>query len=278
MRARRALRAGVGRALAAGLLALAASGASGRAAEAEAVSPDGRFRVSDAMIPMRDGVRLHTKIFTPKDQRGPLPIILLRTPYGIDGAAGNFDALPARSWPTTATSSCSRTSAASSTRRATFVMQRPARAPGRHRRRSTRAPTPTTPSTGCSRTCRSNNGRVGMLGVSYDGWTTIMGALEPHPGAQGDLAAGLAGRHVAGRRLPSQRRVPPELRLRVRRDDGERQGRAAVRVRPLRHLRLVPEARPARQRQREVPPRARSRPGTTSSPIRTTTSSGSGRR
>ena len=26
-----------------------------------------------------------------------------------------------------------------------------------------------------------NNGRVGMLGVSYDGWTTIMGALEPHP-------------------------------------------------------------------------------------------------
>ena len=28
---------------------------------------------------------------------------------------------------------------------------------------------------------RNNNGRVGMLGVSYDGWTTIMGALEPHP-------------------------------------------------------------------------------------------------
>ena len=26
-----------------------------------------------------------------------------------------------------------------------------------------------------------NNGRVGMLGVSYDGWTTIMAALEPHP-------------------------------------------------------------------------------------------------
>jgi len=26
-----------------------------------------------------------------------------------------------------------------------------------------------------------NNGRVGMLGISYPGWTTIMGALEPHP-------------------------------------------------------------------------------------------------
>ncbi len=78
------------RALAAGLFALAASGARGLAAAAEAVSPDGRFSVSDAMIPMRDGVRLHTKIFTPKEAAGPLPIILLRTPYGVEDAAGNF--------------------------------------------------------------------------------------------------------------------------------------------------------------------------------------------
>ncbi len=61
-----------------------------------------------------------------------------------------------------------------------------------------------------------------MLGVSYDGWTTIMGALEAAPRAQGDLAAGLAGRHVARRRLPPQWRVPSQLRLRVRRHDGER--------------------------------------------------------
>ena len=26
-----------------------------------------------------------------------------------------------------------------------------------------------------------NNGRVGMLGVSYDGWTSAMGMLDPHP-------------------------------------------------------------------------------------------------
>ena len=41
------------------------------------------------MIPMRDGPRLHTKIFVPKNQSGPLPIILKRTPYGIEGSAGN---------------------------------------------------------------------------------------------------------------------------------------------------------------------------------------------
>ena len=26
-----------------------------------------------------------------------------------------------------------------------------------------------------------NNGRVGMLGISYDGWLTAMAMLDPHP-------------------------------------------------------------------------------------------------
>lgn len=51
-----------------------------------------RFEVSDVMIPVRDGVRLSTKIFTPRSQAGPLPIILKRTPYGIGKSAGNFNA------------------------------------------------------------------------------------------------------------------------------------------------------------------------------------------
>ena len=68
----------------------------------------------------------------------------------------------------------------------------------------------------------NNNGRVGMLGVSYDGWTTVMARDRAAPGAEGRLAAGLAGRHVARRRLPPQRRLPSELRLRVRGDDGDR--------------------------------------------------------
>ena len=34
------------------------------------------------MVPMRDGVRLATDVYLPKDARGPLPVILERTPYG----------------------------------------------------------------------------------------------------------------------------------------------------------------------------------------------------
>ena len=48
------------------------------------------FTASNAMIAMRDGVRLNTRIFVPRQQAGPLPILLLRTPYGVSGAAGRL--------------------------------------------------------------------------------------------------------------------------------------------------------------------------------------------
>ena len=51
-----------------------------------ASSPADAFDVRDVMIPARDGVKLHTKIFSPKNQPGPLPILMRRTPYGIEGA------------------------------------------------------------------------------------------------------------------------------------------------------------------------------------------------
>jgi hypothetical protein len=39
----------------------------------------------EVMIPMRDGVKLHAVILRPKDLHQPLPILLQRTPYGVDG-------------------------------------------------------------------------------------------------------------------------------------------------------------------------------------------------
>src|SRR6516165_8219797 len=43
----------------------------------------GRFIRQDVMIPMRDGVRLQTVIFIPKQSKDPLPILLRRSPYGV---------------------------------------------------------------------------------------------------------------------------------------------------------------------------------------------------
>src|SRR5271170_6207957 len=48
-------------------------------------SPSGtEFARQDAMIPTRDGVKLHAVILIPKNSTDPLPILLERTPYGVN--------------------------------------------------------------------------------------------------------------------------------------------------------------------------------------------------
>jgi predicted acyl esterase len=49
------------------------------------------FERSEVMIPMRDGVRLHTLVFTPAGGTDSLPILLTRTPYGIDQSEQRFE-------------------------------------------------------------------------------------------------------------------------------------------------------------------------------------------
>jgi hypothetical protein len=138
-----------------------------------------QFTDRDVMIPVRDGVRLHARIFTPKAADGPLPIIMTRTPYGVGNAANNFKTYL-------------KTMAADGyifvfedirgkfQSEGTFVMQRPARAPGDTKSLDEGTDTYDTIDW-LLHNVPGNNGRVGMLGISYSGWTTIMGALEPHP-------------------------------------------------------------------------------------------------
>jgi len=79
--------------LAALAISLAAPLAAQQSAPTQAQS--GPFVAESVMIPMRDGVKLHTVILRPRDQSGPLPILFGRTPYGVEDAAPS--AMP-RSW------------------------------------------------------------------------------------------------------------------------------------------------------------------------------------
>ncbi len=157
-----------------------------------------RFEVSDVMIPARDGKRLHTKIFTPRLRQGsgaagsadePLPIIFKRTPYGIEGSAGNFNAyykaLAADGYIFVFQDIRGKFGSEGD-----FVMQRPARLRPAGFGAAGSGGVGSEIDEGTDtydsiewliKNVRNNNGRVGMLGVSYDGWTTIMGAIEPHP-------------------------------------------------------------------------------------------------
>ena len=142
--------------------------------------PTDAFSKVDTMIPMRDGIRLHTSIFVPKATPGPLPFIVERTPYGIDEAprwvlAGYMKALADEGYIFVFQDIRGRFKS-----EGRFVMQRPPR--------STADAGAIDESTDAYDTIDwllksipGNNGRAGMLGISYDGWLTAMAMLDPHP-------------------------------------------------------------------------------------------------
>ena len=181
-------------------------------------------RLVDTLVPMRDGVHLHTSIWIPQGYTGPVAIVFKRTPYGIDGAGGQLKLGNPRfaNWRATDMPLRSRTFAASTAAKGRSSCSA---------RRGTADPKAIDEG---SDTCDTmewlvkrvpgNNGRIGMLGVSYDGWLVVQALMDPHPGVQGRIAAGVAGGHVDGGRLSPSGRVPPVVRLRVRLRNGAQQG------------------------------------------------------
>ena len=78
-----------------------------------------------SMIPMRDGIKLHTVILKPADIATPLPFLIQRTPYGCDGPAAHHSSAAAPNWRATDTSTSAETFAGASRAKAQFVMSRP---------------------------------------------------------------------------------------------------------------------------------------------------------
>ena len=138
-----------------------------------------RYVMQDVMIPTRDGTKLHTRVLTPRAQSGPLPFIMERTPYGIGSALqrlnGQFRELAEDNYIFVFQDIRGRYGSEGQ-----FVMMRPARNPGDSKAIDEGTDTWDTIEW-LLENVPNNNGRVGMMGVSYPGWTTIMGALEPHP-------------------------------------------------------------------------------------------------
>lgn len=147
-------------------------------AEAPQVRP-APWTVTDVMVPMRDGVKLHTRIFVPANTKAALPFLLLRTPYGIEGSEDAIDAryreLAADGYIFVFQDIRGKFGSEGS-----FVMLRPARPAGDAARLDEGTDTYDSIAW-LLKNVASNNGRVGMLGNSYLGWTAIMASLEPHP-------------------------------------------------------------------------------------------------
>ena len=139
------------------------------------------FTFQEVMIPMRDGVRLQTVIRAPKNATVPLPILFVRSPYGVPEntnsltESGLFDDLIAEAYIFVSQNIRGRFKS-----EGTFVMQRPPR--------DKNNPKSIDESTDAYDTIDwlvknvpNNNGRVGMWGISYPGWLVTQALLDPHP-------------------------------------------------------------------------------------------------
>jgi len=148
--------------------------------QAPAAAPSApAFDKTDVMIPMRDGVKLHTTIFVPKGSTENLPFLFVRTPYGIDGGERNF-AGPFAELVRDGYIFAFQDIRGRYKSEGQFVMLR--------QMRNKKDPKAIDESTDTYDTIDwllknvpHNNGRVGMFGVSYAGWLTVVGMLDPHP-------------------------------------------------------------------------------------------------
>jgi uncharacterized protein len=143
------------------------------------------YEKREAMIPMRDGIKLHTVILVPKGAKG-LPMLLERTPYNADGFSSDKphmrDAVwtAQREWADDGYIVVDQDIRGKYGSEGDYVMTRPPIGPLN--------PTKTDDTTDAYDTIDwlvknvpESNGRVGMIGSSYDGWTVTMALLGPHP-------------------------------------------------------------------------------------------------
>jgi hypothetical protein len=138
-----------------------------------------QFAAREAAVPMRDGVALHTVIVEPRAASEPLPIVLLRTPYGADRWKRHFESY-LRELAIEGYVFAFQDIRGRYRSEGTFVMQRPLADAGDGKGVDEGSDAYDTIDWLVHNVERTN-GRVGMLGISYDGWTTIMAAVRPHP-------------------------------------------------------------------------------------------------
>lgn len=130
-------------------------------------------------VPMRDGVTLYTEIISPTRARGPLPFLMERTPYNAKligpRLANRYQRLADDGYIFVFQDVRGKYAS-----EGTFVMTRPPRDSTRGERIDESTDTHDTIEWLLANVA-GHNGRVGLVGISYGGWTTMMGLIDPHP-------------------------------------------------------------------------------------------------
>ncbi len=138
------------------------------------------YQRSEVMIPMRDGIKLHAVILKPADISGPLPFLIQRTPYGVDGTnrasfSGGRPELARDGYIYVCEDIRGRYKSEGD-----FVMSRPL---ADHKDPKSIDESTDTYDTVAwlLKNVPGNNGRAGFIGTSYPGFLAMMAGIDPHP-------------------------------------------------------------------------------------------------
>lgn len=132
---------------------------------------------------MRDGVHLNTEIYTPEDADEPLPIILTRTPYELrhDGKGIHRSLTSSYSWLAEEKYIfVFQDIRGRYESEGEFVMMRPPR-DGKDKTSIDEGTDTFDTIEWLLKNLSNHNDKVGMMGISYGGWLTVMALIEPHP-------------------------------------------------------------------------------------------------
>jgi len=145
------------------------------------------YKKSEWMVPMRDGVKLHTVVFSPVGAKENYPVLLQRTPYGANPGFANDSALSLQLFGS---------NFGMMMREGYFLVMQDIR--GKYQSEGTmQIHQPLIHATDkhaidestdtwdtvdwLVKNLKGNNGKVGIFGVSYPGWLALVGAVDPHP-------------------------------------------------------------------------------------------------
>jgi putative CocE/NonD family hydrolase len=149
--------------------------------EAQANTPI-TYKKSTHLIPMRDGIKLFTVVYSPVNGTGPWPILIQRTPYGADKPP-MYD--PSRQSYTAALARDGYIFVFQDIRgkfksEGVFEMNRALY----HVTDKTKTDESTDAYDAVDwlvKNIPDNNGKAGIFGISYDGFTALDAACDPHP-------------------------------------------------------------------------------------------------
>lgn len=141
-----------------------------------------KYTKTTAMIPMRDGVKLFTTILSPAGTTSPLPILILRTPYGaeVPDTYNPLDIPYTRNMAREGYIFVIQDIRGKNNSEGSMEIHQPLI----HAIQKGAVDESTDTYDAIDWVIKNvpkNNGRAGLYGISYPGWLALIGSVDPHP-------------------------------------------------------------------------------------------------